>query len=443
MQTLCLDNNLANLSARAAAAKALHQVMARGRSGSEVIPEMLAEVADKDRAFAREIFSGSLRWLPRLQWFCAQIVERPIKPKDAILKAILITGLYQLYYMRVPAHAAVSETVNVTRQLGKQWAGKFINGSMRSADSRRAELQAEADQHNETLYAHPQWLVDWLMHAWPDQWRSVLENNNLPAQITLRARTAVGGRSPLQQALAAAEIESSAGELAAQSLKLVSGGDVTAMPGFEQGHFAVQDEAAQLAAELLQPEAGDRVLDACAAPGGKTCHLLDLQPELAELIALDVEATRLERVEENLERLGLSAQVVCADASTGDWWDGQQFDRILLDAPCSATGVIRRHPDIKYHRQPSDLDALVPLQRQILDQMWQMLKPGGTMLYATCSVLPKENAAQMKAFLKRNEDASEILIDAAWGLPQAVGRQLLPGQHGSDGFYFALIAKRK
>lgn len=416
--------------------------MFRGRSGSEVIPEMLAELAEKDRGFARELFSGSLRNLPRLQWFSGQIIARPIKAKDSILKAILITGLYQLYFMRVPPHAAVSETVNVTREFGKQWAGKFINGSMRTADSRRDELLAKADTLDETRFSHPQWLVDWLKHAWPEHWQSILEANNQPAAITLRARAVVGGRGLLQQALGDAEIQSQAGKLAAQSLILETSGDVTAMPGFDEGHFVVQDEAAQLASELLAPQAGDRVLDACAAPGGKTCHLLDLQPEIAELLALDVELTRLERVEENLERLGLSAQVICADATESDWWDGEQFDRILLDAPCSATGVIRRHPDIKFHRQPSDLDELVPLQRQILDQMWQMLKPGGTMLYATCSVLPKENSAQIKAFLKRTVDAKEVPIEADWGLAQVAGRQLLPGQHGSDGFYFALLRKQ-
>jgi 16S rRNA (cytosine967-C5)-methyltransferase len=438
-----LESNLAKLSARAAAAKALHQVMAHGRSAAEVIPELLDELAEKERGFAREIFSGSLRYLPRLQWFATQIIQRPIKEKDTIVKAILITGLYQLYYMRVPSHAAVSETVNVTRELGAQWAGKFINGTMRTADSRREALLAEADEADETRFGHPQWLVDWLKHAWPEHWQSILEANNKPASITLRARTVAGGRETLQLALARAGIESKVGVLAAQSLILENGGDVTAMPGFDDGNFVVQDEAAQLAVELLAPQARDRVLDACAAPGGKTCHLLDLQPEIAELIALDADLRRLERVEENLERLGLSAQVVCADATTSGWWDGEQFDRILLDAPCSATGVIRRHPDIKFHRQPSDIDVLAPLQSQILDQMWQMLKPGGTMLYATCSILPKENTAQIKAFLKRSEDASEIPIEADWGLAQVVGRQLLPGQHDSDGFYFARLKKQK
>lgn len=432
---------MGKISARAAAAKALHQVMERGRSGAEVIPEMLTEVVEKDRSFAREIFSGSLRNLLRLQWVSGQIISRPIKQKDAILKSILLTGIYQLYYMRVPSHAAVSETVNVTRQLGKQWAGKFINGTMRSADTRRDELLSKADQCNETKYAHPQWLIDWLRHAWPSQWENILEANNQPAAITLRARTIAGGRDVLQQRLAEASQQSQAGSLAAQSVKLLTGGDVTALPGFNAGEFVVQDEAAQLAAELLGPQEGDRVLDACAAPGGKTCHLIDLQPALAELVALDVDPKRLERVEDNLERLGLSAQVVCADATNNDWWDGQPFDRILLDAPCSATGVIRRHPDIKFHRQPSDLDALVPLQSQILDQMWRLLKPGGTLLYATCSVLPKENAAQVTAFLKRRPDASEIPIEADWGITQAAGRQLLPGQHDSDGFYFARLQK--
>jgi 16S rRNA (cytosine967-C5)-methyltransferase len=417
--------------------------MAHGRSGAEVIPEMLDQLAEKERGFAREIFSGSLRYLPRLQWFTTQVIQRPIKEKDTVVKAILITGIYQLYYMRVPSHAAVSETVNVTRELGVPWAGKFINGTMRAADSRREKLIEEADEADETRFGHPEWLVNWLKHAWPENWQSILEANNKPASITLRARTAAGGREVLQKALNEAGIESHIGKLAAQSLVLESGGDVTAMPGFSEGHFAVQDEAAQLASELLAPQPGDRVLDACAAPGGKTCHLLDLQPELDELLALDVEINRLERVEENLERLELSAQVICGDATSSDWWDGQQFDRILLDAPCSATGVIRRHPDIKFHRQPSDLDVLAPLQGEILDQIWQMLKPGGTMLYATCSVLPKENSAQMKAFLKRTEDASEIVIEADWGLAQVVGRQLLPGQHDSDGFYFALITKRK
>ncbi|CAN8138735.1 16S rRNA (cytosine967-C5)-methyltransferase [uncultured Thiomicrorhabdus sp.] len=246
------------------------------------------------------------------------------------------------------------------------------------------------------------------------------------------------------QDFADANVESRAHPHCQQGIVLAQSSDITQLPTYEEGGFSVQDAAAQQAAQLLQPQAGQRVLDACAAPGGKTSHLLEYANANLDLLALEKEPERLDRLAENLHRLGLECDYRVGDAGQPDeWWDSNPFDKILLDAPCSATGIIRRHPDIKWHRIPKDIEELVQIQQQIIDALWQTLKPGGQMLYATCSVLPQENREQMVSFLERTADAKLVPLDVDWGWTKSeVGRQILPGQDGMDGFYYCLLQKQ-
>ncbi len=260
--------------------------------------------------------------------------------------------------------------------------------------------------------------------------------------MTLRINTRRLDRETCLARLEAAGIAARAAPLAPTGVYLDTPQSVESLPGFTDGELSIQDEAAQLCAGLLAPSAGERVLDACCAPGGKTGHLLEYQPGLRELVALDSDAERLERVSENLQRLGLAATLRAADAgAVEDWWDGAPFDRILLDAPCSATGVIRRHPDIKLLRRPDDVAKLATVQGRLLNRLWQTLAPGGRLLYATCSVLPAENDAVVGAFAADRGDCRVLPIDTDGGLATSCGRQLFPRPDGHDGFYYALLEK--
>ena len=431
------------MDARVAAAKALDEVIRHGRSLSAVMPHWQEKVAAKDRALLQEICYGVLRWYWRLDAIAARLLRKPFKAKDTDVSCLILIGLYQMEYLRVPDHAAVSETVAATKALKKLWARGLVNAVLRNFQRDKQTILAELDKDVQSQYSHPQWLIEQLQQAYPDDWPSMLEANNQRPPMYLRVNARQCDRATYLESLRQAGHQ--AGELGwcNEGLLLESAAEVERLPGFAEGQFSVQDAAAQLAAGLLDVQPGERVLDACAAPGGKTAHVLELQPDLAELVALDHDAQRLERVEQNLERLGLSATVVCADASQTDgWWDGQLFDRIMLDAPCSATGVIRRHPDIKLLRRESDIKQLVELQAHILNGLWPLLKPGGMLLYVTCSVLPQENIEQLQHFCAGHVDAEHLPITAGWGIEQTIGRQILPGREGMDGFYYACLRKR-
>jgi len=292
------------------------------------------------------------------------------------------------------------------------------------------------------LYSHPYWLIKRLKQAWPEHWQQVCAANNERAPMSLRVNAQRNSRDDYLQQLTAADISASNCPHSVYGIKLEKPANVETLPGFGDGLCSVQDEAAQLAATLLQLEPGQHVLDACAAPGGKTCHLRELEPQLASLTALELDAERATRIHQNLERLQLNAKVVEGDASQPEqWWDQQHYDRILLDAPCSATGVIRRHPDIKLLRHDEDIAALAELQLQILSALWPLLKPRGILLYATCSVLPDENEQVLEKFLSQHSDVEILPIDADWGLAGPAGRQLFPQPQGHDGFYYARIQK--
>ena len=435
-------------SVRAQAVLVLDAVLNEGRSLATALPEQLArsEIGD-GRGLLQELCYGSLRWLPRLQALGGQLLEKPLKSRDRDVSYLILLGLYQLIFMRIPAHAAVDETVTVARQLGKPWACGLINSVLRNFQRRRDALEAGIDTDPQALYAHPDWLRDAIAMAWPEDWPDILMANQQRPPMTLRVNLSRVSRDEYLQQLLQRGLEALAHPLVCSAVVLTKPVDVQLLPGFVDGLVSVQDAAAQLAPGLLTVGSGQRILDACAAPGGKTGHLLESCSDI-DVTAIDVDAGRLQRVADNLVRLGYRAKLICGDACRPDaWWDGRLFDRILLDAPCSATGVIRRHPDIKYLRQPDDIPALVAAQSKILTAMWRLLKPGGRLVYVTCSILPQENHVQLQQFLAVHGDADEIRLDVAWGRAMAVGRQILnsavlPGHESLDGFYYAVITKQ-
>lgn len=401
-----------------------------------------------DDALTRELCHGSCRWYHRLEACLTPLLKHPLKRKDLDLHCLLIVGLYQLQFMRLPAHASVNETVAATRSLKKPWAKNLVNAVLRSFQRKQAELLASANTQPQSQWSHPAWLITQCSNAWPDQWQDILAANNNQGPMTLRlnrqALTAQDSDRPHWLAsLADQELAGHTGTLSDMAVYLDSPTSVDKLPGFHEGLVSVQDEASQLVAPLLDARAGQRVLDACAAPGGKTAHILERQPEL-ELLALDIEQRRLDRVAQNLERLQLQAGLRRADArDTAAWWDGRAFDRILLDAPCSATGIIRRQPDIKLLRRARDVARLTQLQQELLNALWPCLAPGGLLLYTSCSVLPAENAQQIAHFLRRHTDAGLCPIPEGYGLDTGYGRQRFPGAEGQgpDGFFYALIRK--
>jgi len=427
---------------RAGAAQVLAQVYGAGRSLATALPPVLARLPAARRPLVQELCYGTLRWGPRLEWLLERLLERPLKPRDGDLRALLLLGLYQLHSLDLPPHAAVAETVSAASALGKSWARGLVNGVLRRFQRERAELLAVLEREPAAALAHPPWLLVALQEAWANRWRAVAEANNQRPPMTLRVNRRQGTQAAYAGRLAAAGITARPAPHVGDGLILDQPLPVERLPGFTDGAVSVQDSAAQLAADLLAPASGQRILDACAAPGGKTAHLLERAPE-AEVTALDRDPERLQRVAENLERLGLNARLLAADAGTPEvWWDGRPFDRILLDAPCSATGVIRRHPDIKILRRATDLPALAAEQRRLLAALWPLLASGGILVYATCSVLPLENHEVVTNFLANQPDAREEPIRADWGRPPGAGRQILPGEDGMDGFYYACLTRR-
>lgn len=430
------------MNPRLAATRALAAVLAGRASLGSSLPEQLAKVDPRDRALAQDLAFGTARWQPRLSLLAEKLMDKPFKAGDRDLEALLLIGLYQLFHTRIPAHAAIGETVGCVDKLKKSSAKGLLNAVLRRAQREYDSLLPALEHDPAARLAHPRWLQKALKARWPEHWEAIATANNLHPPLILRVNRRQGSRDAYLAELAAAGIEAVPCAFSADGIRLLQPQDVTALPGFAAGRLSVQDEAAQLAAELLELAPGQRVLDACAAPGGKTCHLLEREPGLAEVVALDADAGRLQRVEQNLARLGLTAHTLAADGrAVADWWDGTPFQRILLDAPCSATGVIRRHPDIKLTRQASDIAPLVQLQGELLDALWPTLEVGGILVYATCSVLPEENSSNLAAFLARTPGARELDIPATWGLAQPHGRQLLPQPDGHDGFYYCKLIK--
>ena len=428
---------------RAEAAQVLHAVRVDGRSLTDALATSRAPTDARDRALLSELTHGALRLLPRLEALTNRLLQRPLKPKDRILGSLLIVGLYQLIALRIPDHAAVSATVAATRLLQRPRAVGLVNASLRRFQRERTELLAAVDQQAAAHWLMPSWLLQRLRAAWPEQWQALVAASNGRAPMFLRVNLQRINTDDYATQLNAAGIAAERLPHQPQALRLLQPVATEALPGFSDGLVSVQDAGAQWAAPLLAPQPGERLLDACAAPGGKTAHLLEQAPGQLALTAIDHSAERLEAVQANLHRLGLQARVQVGDATQPHTsWADAPYQAILLDAPCSATGVMRRHPDIKRLRRDADIAPLAQVQAKMLEALWDLLAPGGRLLYLTCSLLPDENQAQIASFLERHSDASEQPLPTTLGVACSHGRQLLPSDQGPDGFYFALLGKQ-
>jgi len=434
-------------ASRASAVRAVASVLGKGQTLEAALA--CASAASGDRALAQALSFGALRFGHRLARVAGQLLTRPWTSQSAEVQALLLVGLYQLEYGAAPPHAAVSTTVEAARAVGAERAAGLINACLRRFQRQHDELLATADATLAGRTSHPEWLVEALKRDWPAEAWQVLEADNEHPPLVLRANLARTTVPELAAELADSGIESRPVPFAPAALVLARPLDVTKLAAFSEGRCSVQDAAAQLAAPLLGARAGERVLDACAAPGGKTCHLLEGDPGLAELVALDVAAERCERIRANLDRLGLRATVRTGDATDPATLGEERFERILVDAPCSGTGVIRRHPDIKWLRRPGDIPGLAARQRRLLDALWPALAPSGRLVYATCSVLAAENAAVVAAFLASTPGAVDVTESASLAVPglptlpaAGPGLVLLPGTAGTDGFYYACLERR-
>jgi len=427
---------------RLIAARIIDQVT-EGRSLSDCLDSILSSINDpRDRAFVQAVCYGICRFYTRLDVILSHLLEKPMKAKDSDVHALLLVGLYQLMAMRIPEYAAVTETVNATKTLKKPWARGLVNAVLRGYLRRREHIEQDIQLDPEALYAHPMWWIDAIKNAWPDRWQDILHANNVQPPFALRVNQQHMTREHYINELQTQGYLSQIISETQHGIILKIPISTDALPGFSKGDVSVQDGGAQLAAELLDLTPKQRVLDACAAPGGKLTHILEIEPSLSAVIAVEKDPARTPSIYENLTRLQMHVDCICHDASDVDgWWDGQLFDRILLDAPCSASGVIRRHPDIKLLRMPTDIHVLAKEQLHLLISLWPLLKPGGLFLYVTCSIFPEENVHVLQHFLAMHRDAKEEKIAENVGIPCAIGRQIFPGMHDMDGFYYARLRK--
>ncbi len=429
------------MTVRATAARILARLAGRGGA----LGEQLADRRKlREYGLLQEICYGVCRHHESLAFLLGELLERPLRQRDADLKYLLLGALHELRDLATPQYAVIDESVKAGHALGKEWSKPLVNAVLRNFQRQREKLELALGQQSESIrYSHPQWLAQSISNDWPEQWLSIREANNRRPPLCLRANRRRGSRMEAMRLLREAGLACSPGRLAPSAVYLQQARPIGEIPGFAEGWFSVQDEASQLVPGLLAPEPGARLLDACAAPGGKTCHLLETAPENLSCVALERDPGRSEMIRENLDRLDLTAESVIADAGIpAQWWDGTAFDRILLDAPCSATGVIRRHPDIKLSLRPKDIAAHSKEQSRLLRALWACLKPGGRILYTTCSLLREENEQAISRFLAGAGDAKTLPIAADWGLECAYGKQLHPGgSEGPDGFYFCLLEK--
>jgi len=429
---------------RALAAQAVLAVVDKQKSLTQVLSNRDEALSAPDQGLLQLLCFGTCRHFFSVNALTKMMLDKPLPEQARPVQAALWVGLYQLAHTDMAEHAVIHETVEAVKQLKLDKYAPLVNAILRRFQREKGELMEQLQQSDVPRFDHPKWLIKMLSKSWPDHWQSICEEANIPGPMTLRVNTHLQSREQYSRLLSDISIEHTNGKYALTSLYLNHPSSVEQLPNFEQGAVSVQDEAAQLAAAILDPQPGEHILDACCAPGGKTCHILEYTGNQASVVALDADATRLKRVQENLDRLSLNANVLQGEAQSPDqWWDGTLFDRILLDVPCSATGVIRRHPDIKLLRQREDIDNLATLQQEILRTAWGMLKPGGQLLYATCSILPLENQKNIEAFLSNQADVKLTTLELSTGLDTGFGHQLFPQQQGHDGFFYALLTKLK
>jgi 16S rRNA (cytosine967-C5)-methyltransferase len=438
-------------ASRAAAARVVHAVIAGGRNLDDALAAGRDDLPARAHAELQAWAYGTLRWWPRIECQLAALSARPLADMDPLPLALLAVALFQIQHSPIPAHAVVDESVAATRLLGCARASGFVNAVLRRYLRERVSIDARVLKRPEGRYAHPRWLIDRLREEWPDDFVRILDAGNEHPPLWLRVNRLKLEVDAYLVALANAGLEGERAPLIPTAVRVSEAVPVDALPGFADGAVSVQDAGAQVAALLLDARSGHRVLDACAAPGGKTCHIAEQTPDLAELLAVDKDRERVGLIQANLDRLGLSASIATADATRpSEWWDGRPFDRILLDVPCSATGVIRRHPDIKVLRRPEDIPAFAVLQSQLLSALWPLLVPGGRFLYASCSILREENSAVVAGFMDIHPEAKVWKPESSRDWPSALlgrtrlgepGLYLIVGEAGTDGFYYACLEK--
>jgi 16S rRNA (cytosine967-C5)-methyltransferase len=428
------------LNSRAAAAKICWQIIDQGRSLDSAMSDYVSkhQPDPKDKGFVQEVVYGICRWYGELEQVTKKYLHSPIRKKDRIVHFILLVGFYQLRHLHTADHAAVAETVQACKQLNKVWAKKLVNGCLRNHQRSPAEVP------NPINLSHGEWLQDQIIESWPNHSLAIMHANNQRPSMCLRVNKIHHTRDQYLRRLIDADIPAIADPNSLDGIILEQATSISRLPNFDTGSCSVQDTAAQLAARILDVKPKQSVLDSCAAPGGKTAHLLEQMENQGMMHALDVSERRCEQLSDTLSRLSLNASIFCADATDEPTWPvpEQGYDRILIDAPCSGLGVIRRHPDIKHHRRASDIVKLNEIQRELIANLWVHLKPGGAMLYMTCSILPSENESQIKCFLANHDDAVVSPINHPSALSLEHGVQTLQGVHSMDGFYYALLKKR-
>ncbi|MEM7081427.1 MAG: 16S rRNA (cytosine(967)-C(5))-methyltransferase RsmB [Pseudomonadota bacterium] len=430
---------------RANAAKAIAAVLG-GAALDKPLAQAKLGLTEIDQGFVSALAYGTLRRMPRHHEVVLKLLRNPKKPLNPMMRALLALGLEQLVATRVPAHAAVDATVAASRLVNLGKGAGFLNAILRRYQREREAIDASLATNDSFVWCHPKWLIDKTRRDWPDDWQAILDANNAQPPMALRVNVAKTTRDNYLKMLQSADIEAAAIAGVDSALLLDEARPVEGLPGFADGLVSVQDAGAQLAAAHMAIDDGAlRVLDACAAPGGKAMHMLERNKALS-LYALDLAEERLERVEDNADRLGVSPHLITGSAvAPEDWWDGESFDRILVDAPCSGSGVMRRHPDIKMLRRPKDARSFPEFQREILRKLWPTLKPGGRMIYATCSVFPEENEDLLSAWLEGCPTAQIVPLECALENSKLLknGVQILPNATGSDGFYYAAVEKRR
>ena len=443
------------MNPRSVAAQCIYKVIYQGKSLTEVLQhDSITTLENTQRALAKDLCFGSLRWHYALNQILDRLLVKPLKKRDKDIECLLRVGIYQLQYQHTADHAAVNETVKACKTLNKPWSKGLINGVLRGFIRDKENIVKKIKPH--TLF--PLWLIKRIKQAWPEHWKDILLASNKHAPMTLRVNHSQTSTLAYLTQLEAAGISATPHPCVDTAIELKQAMDVQQLPDFNKGAVSVQDASAQLAAKLLNIEPGMRVLDACAAPGGKTGHIAETAHAI-DLTAIDNVAARLQKVKQNMDRLGKTVKLVLADANdVPGWHKGQAFDRILLDAPCSALGIMHRHPDIKILRQDEDIDTLVKQQSRLLATLWKLLKKDGLLLYATCSILPEENHQQISHFMRTHEEEARVIPlegggegdksmesanKIAWGIddPHTYGRQILPYQHNMDGFYYCLLQK--
>lgn len=433
------------MESRTIAARVLALVLQRGKTLDTALVELIpAATRNEDKAYIKELCYGVLRWFHRLNFILDRLTDKPIRRKDSDIRAVILCGLYQLKFMRTPAHAAVSASVDAAGELNKVWAKQLINAVLRRYQRETTELDNLVLESEPACYAHPQWLISMLRNDWPDFWQMILAANNQRPPMILRVNMQKIRRDEYLHLLEEKDIDAAAVNGSTGGVRLREPVDINVLPGFEQGLVSVQDTGAQYAATLLDLKAGQRVLDACAAPGGKTAHIHETEPALSAITAVEKDKNRMARLADTCRRLEIPVELVNADAAVPRmWWNGIPYDRILLDVPCSATGVIRRHPDIKVLRHEEAIREYCDMQYKLLEAAWSILNNRGKLVYATCSILPAENDKQMEIFLNKFPDAQIMDIMTDWGVKTEFGIQTLPGVGNvdADGFYYAVLVK--